>query len=85
MCAQGLFDTSKAVPVNSTEFTDEHQGIKLVSLDNTGKYRLVVVNTGGQGQGSSQTGQPTTIGYRLAAYAAGSPGAQPKGRQSMRL
>ena len=65
---------SKAVPVPGTGFNHEHGGTKLVRVNSSERYRLVVVNSGGEGQDSSQTGQSTLLGYRLGAYTAGSTG-----------
>ena len=37
-------------------------------------YRLVIINSGGQGQTVGSTGASTELGYRLAAYSAASGG-----------
>ena len=40
----------------------------------SGTYRLVIINSGGQGQTVGSTGASTQLGYRLAAYSAASGG-----------
>ena len=72
--AQGVFDLSKAVPIAGSSVTGQQSGAQLVSVGSD-TYRLVLVNSGGQGSTIGSTGAATTMGYRLAGYTAASGGA----------
>ncbi|KAK9787873.1 hypothetical protein WJX73_003314 [Symbiochloris irregularis] len=78
--SKGLFDTSAAKPVTNSSFSKLKTGIKLMPVNPGSTYRLVFVNSGGQGApGSSQTEQPTTLGFRLLAYSQANPICQSAG------
>ena len=70
---QGMFDLTKATPVAGSTISGAKTGSKLVPVG-IGTYRLVIINSGGQGQTVGSTGASTQLGYRLAAYSAASGG-----------
>lgn len=73
---QGVFDLTKASPVAGSAVTGQQSASQIVSVGND-TYRLVIVNSGGQGLTVGSTGSATTMGYRLAGYTAASGGVCP--------
>ena len=73
--AQSVFDLSKAVPASGSASSGQQSASNLVPVGND-TYRLVIVNSGGQGATVGSTGAATTVGYRLAGYSAASGGAR---------